>query len=609
MKRFMKLERIGSSVYRVVAVITSSSYAPVPPGFHEVPPSRSSEKNIVGSIIFQESGDIPKPKSLVSFIIPTYHAGEKLERCLETLFKHHRGRMDFEVIVSFDGGPYEERCRSLCTKYGARIVSSKENGGFSVAVNRGIRACSPSSGCVILVNDDLWFDSPAGTELASFLETFPDTAIVGARLLYPNGKVQHAGIAENTYHIGAGLPSNQRLVVSHREAWAVTGALYAISRRFLDQVHGMDERFRMAWEDVDLCMTARFLGWKVWYCGTAWAFHEEGGTRGKSPQEKESRNPLWSSWEKEGASAFDQKWPGFRENLNWRTQPSRPSGKLVVVRRTTALGDVLLVTPVVRAIKRSVPDARVAVSTMHGFIFRDNPDVSFVVPQDHRWITLKEYDVFYDLDLAYESRPSMGIVDAYASVCGVRVEDPWPVVYLRDHDRAFARDVLGDGKWAVLHAQTSGWPGKDWFPDRYASVSERLRRMGWRVVLVGTGKDSEIPCDLDLRGRTSFHELAAVIERSGIYVGKDSMPMHLAQAFRKPIVALFGSIDPSHVLVGAPFTRAVTADSKKVDCLGCHHRRPPPRTTGYCHRDQVYCMEYLHPDQVIEAVKEVIAHV
>ncbi len=252
------------------------------------------------------SGRESKPARLVSFIVPTYHAGKRLSRCLQSIRKHHDGQAKYEILVSFDGGPDEAGCRKTCSVHGAKFVGSRENEGFSVAANRAIKKRSQDSGCVVLVNDDLWFETHSGAYLAAVLERRKDVAIVGARLLFPNGTVQHGGIAPGASHIGVGLPADHATVTDSREAWAVTGALMGISTKLLERCKGFDEKFRMAWEDVDLCMTARLFGWKVLYCGKASAIHEEGGTRGRHGAK--AGHPRWLDWEERGRALFAKKW-------------------------------------------------------------------------------------------------------------------------------------------------------------------------------------------------------------------------------------------------------------------------------------------------------------
>lgn len=274
----------------------------------------------------------------------------------------------------------------------------------------------------------------------------------------------------------------------------------------------------------------------------------------------------------------------------------------ILVKRDAAIGDVLLTTPVLRALRMKWPEARITVATMFPEIFRDNPDVRMAAKKP----PAQSFDQTYDLNLCYERAPGLHIVDAYASVCGVECEDKRPRIYPNGAERAFAEGLLDAGRWATLHAGPSAWLGRHWPPEKFTVVSRALRVQGWKIALVGTASPAAIDHDLDLCGKTTIHQLAAIVERSGLFLGVDSLPMHLAVASRRPTVAIFGCINPKLRLPGSPEAVGVTAPIQHVWCLGCHHFLPAPRTHTACFRDRVYCMEMLSPEAVLEAAEELL---
>jgi ADP-heptose:LPS heptosyltransferase len=274
----------------------------------------------------------------------------------------------------------------------------------------------------------------------------------------------------------------------------------------------------------------------------------------------------------------------------------------VLVKRDAAIGDVLLTTPVLRALRLKWPEARITVATLFPELFRDNPDVRLAVKKAPAQI----FDQSYDLNLAYERAPSLHIVDAYASVCGVECVEKRSRIYPNASERAFSEGLLRGTHWVTLHAGPSAWLGRHWPPEKFAQVSRTLRAEGWKIALIGAASPAVIDHDLDLRGKTSIHQLAAIVERSDLFLGVDSFPMHLAVASRRPTVALFGCIDPSLRLPGSPEARGVTAPLQHVWCLGCHHFLPAPRTHTGCFRDRVLCMEMLTPETVLSAVYDVL---
>lgn len=248
---------------------------------------------------------------MISVVVATYNRLEKLDRCIRTFCEAHRGKLEYEIIVALDGGPDVEAMKAIAAKHSAKFVHLENNSGCGHANNAGIRAASNQSECVVVVNDDVWFEEAVCLKLCSILLENPHIGIVGARLLYPDGVVQHAGLDARILHIARGLPGASPLARENRDAVSVTSALMCISKKLLDIIHGFDERYRMGYEDIDICFKARELGWITHYCGDAWAFHDEGGTRGQA--DKLVDNKEWSEWNSSGHNIFFNTWSSSSE--------------------------------------------------------------------------------------------------------------------------------------------------------------------------------------------------------------------------------------------------------------------------------------------------------
>ena len=120
--------------------------------------------------------------------------------------------------------------------------------------------------------------------LPSLLEPLAtsDARITGSRLLYPNGRIQHAGLAfdeRGPHHIFAGLVADHPCVVEARDWQAVTGASLAISRRDFDSIRGFDEGYLNSFEDVDLCLRLRARDFRIIYTPQALLVHHESVSR------------------------------------------------------------------------------------------------------------------------------------------------------------------------------------------------------------------------------------------------------------------------------------------------------------------------------------------
>jgi heptosyltransferase-2 len=134
-----------------------------------------------------------------------------------------------------------------------------------------------------------------------------------------------------------------------------------------------------------------------------------------------------------------------------------------------------------------------------------------------------------------------------------------------------------------------------------------LRKKGLKVVLLGDGSSDPVPNDCDLRGKTTFHKLAAIIKKSKVLVGGDSLPLHIAQAVGTPAVGLFGDTFSDKRLIPGLKAIGISASKEMVSCLGCHHRKEPPQVIGTCDRPSAYCMEYLSHEDVLKVVESILA--
>ncbi len=176
-------------------------------------------------------------------------------------------------------------------------VRSEENLGFARGCNLG---ASRASGQVIVFLNNDTFVMPDW--LPRLLTPFadPSVSITGSRLLYPNGRVQHAGVVfikEGPGHVFAGLPGDSPLILERREYQAVTGAALAIRRDVFDQVGGFDAAYFNSYEDADLCLKVRERGGRILYVPDSLAYHWESMSKGRlSANDQRNKEVFMSRW-------------------------------------------------------------------------------------------------------------------------------------------------------------------------------------------------------------------------------------------------------------------------------------------------------------------------
>jgi GT2 family glycosyltransferase/glycosyltransferase involved in cell wall biosynthesis/SAM-dependent methyltransferase len=217
----------------------------------------------------------------VSVIIPVFGQLDETLRCLASIGRALPARA-FEVIVVDDGSP-DATAATLATIPGLRVVSTEVNVGFIRSCNLGARHALGRY--LLFLNNDTevmpgWCDELIGTFVVR-----PDAGVVGAQLLYPDGRLQEAGGIiwrdGSGWNYGREQDPAQPEFNYRRDVDYVSGAVLAITRDLFDRVGGFDERYLPAYgEDSDLAFKVRELGLAVLYQPMARVIHREGATGG-----------------------------------------------------------------------------------------------------------------------------------------------------------------------------------------------------------------------------------------------------------------------------------------------------------------------------------------
>jgi hypothetical protein len=152
----------------------------------------------------------------------------------------------------------------------------------------------------MLNNDTLVTDGWLNA-LIEAVEKDDHLAIVGAKLLYPNDSVQHAGVVFNhkrkVYHIYRYFHRDHPAVNKTREFQVVTGACLLIRTPVFMQVGLFDENFRNGFEDVDLCLRVGQLGYRVLYNPDCVVYHLESMTPGRGDHDRENSRYFEEKWQ------------------------------------------------------------------------------------------------------------------------------------------------------------------------------------------------------------------------------------------------------------------------------------------------------------------------
>jgi GT2 family glycosyltransferase len=238
----------------------------------------------------------------VDIIVPSYRDAERVRALVRSIRKTVPKGMARTIVADDASGP--EHIAALRRIDGIDVlVESERNTGFAANVNRGLRASAPDRDVVVL-NSDVealpgWLES-----LQYAAHRDDDVGIVGGQLLYPDGRIQFGGTVRNRDapewfdHRYRFKPGDWGPAAQTSDALAVTGACMYVRRELIERVGELDERYAMAYEDVDWCLRAWQAGLRVRYFPIARLVHHESVTRGTDVGERErsSQRLFWERW-------------------------------------------------------------------------------------------------------------------------------------------------------------------------------------------------------------------------------------------------------------------------------------------------------------------------
>jgi len=220
-------------------------------------------------------------------IIPVHNKAGFTRKCLDAVIGVVAGG-ERQIVVVDDGST--DGTAKLLQSYGdaITIVDIGTSVGFAEAANAGAAAAAATEFLVFLNNDTIprtgWLD-----RLEEYAAAHPAAAVVGARLVYANRTIQHAGVAICTdgtpRHLYAGFPEDHPAVNRARRFQAVTAACMLVRRARFESAGGFDGAYRNGYEDIDFCLRVGRDGHEVHYNPESVVVHYESGSRGQDSAE------------------------------------------------------------------------------------------------------------------------------------------------------------------------------------------------------------------------------------------------------------------------------------------------------------------------------------
>ena len=259
-----------------------------------------------------------------SIIIPVFNQLSFTRKCLQALKINTPDEL-YEVIVvdnaSSDGTP--EYLGKLNREL--KVLANTENLGFAGACNQG--AAAAAGKYLVFLNNDTIPQSGWLEALISLAESNSEIGIVGSKLLYPNGSIQHAGIELINGipdHPFRNAPGDLPEVCELKEFDMLTGACLLISKDLFNACGLFDEAYRNGVEDIDLCLKVRSRGFKVVYNPNSVLYHYEGKTPGRFKHVNDNLSLFRSRW----GSHFDENGNFIRPRQNIPTHRGKTVQKI-----------------------------------------------------------------------------------------------------------------------------------------------------------------------------------------------------------------------------------------------------------------------------------------
>ena len=259
----------------------------------EWPPFAQQAKIGVYRLAFRGTGEIP-----ATIIIPTRDRLDLLRNCIDSI-EDRTAHRAWRILI-IDNDSRDAATLDYLARTPHRVVRFSNGGVFNFAaiVNRGVAETETEH--FVLLNNDTRVINPEWLDQLIGYGVMTGVGAVGAKLLYPDGHIQHAGVLLGTHGLaGHAFQARQDSVgpleyqaYAHvaRNYLAVTAACMLSHKTAFNAVGGFNERdLKVAWNDVDYCLRLRESGYRVVFNPYALLYHFESQSRGDSKDETEIR--------------------------------------------------------------------------------------------------------------------------------------------------------------------------------------------------------------------------------------------------------------------------------------------------------------------------------
>lgn len=233
-----------------------------------------------------------------SIVIPLFNRAELTADCWDALCRTGLSGCEVIFVDNASSDATADFLGGLAATPDVTVLRNENNEGFAKACNRGARAAR--GGATVFLNNDTVVRDNWLPPLLAELADHPGTGVAGSKLLYPDGRVQHAGVCVNRwnipYHIFCGVSPDDPRVNQRRPFPMVTGACLAVRTHEFLELGGFDEGYVNGHEDVDLCLRYGEAGKAVVYRPDSVVTHLESRSEGRMDHCRANTDRTLARW-------------------------------------------------------------------------------------------------------------------------------------------------------------------------------------------------------------------------------------------------------------------------------------------------------------------------
>jgi ADP-heptose:LPS heptosyltransferase/GT2 family glycosyltransferase len=495
----------------------------------------------------------------ISISIACYNKADLTKKCIQHI--QENSKLDQIEVTFVDNASSDETAELLKIQHfpNQKVITNAENLGFGIAHNQALEQASGS--IFVVLNNDLFIKDPYW--IYKIRNSLRDHSIGLVGLEGTPCSLRN----DATGHKGSAIDYIEGSLLALRREDAKTFGLFS---PFIE---------KFCYEDSDLSMRFKQIGKRVKH------IHIE-----YEHQSHSTQNILQREWRDKIVARNQQVFL-----TRWRSYLSKKkfSNHIYVKMPSVGIGDIVLFTPVLFALKSIHPTVRITVASKFPEVFLNNPIVnthlSLVAP------------VPRDVDRQIVLDPNYAEKDPIHKLCekaiAGHVLDGRPRLYLT------AKEISHTHKWIkplkdkkiIVFSYTNhrtNWHGRNWILGEAEQLVQKLVDNGYNVIEIGKDTKSTGKASLDLVNKTSLRELMALISMADLYVGIDSLPFHIAQAFMIPSVILFGATNPESRIINPSLVYPV---QHSCECKGCYHVKKT-KNMNRCEKNNEQCMKIPHGD-------------